>query len=213
MRSTRSSALRCPSWRRNTLTICSRLLDRLPPSGFSRLRSGRLLFMAVLVSCRARTFCAARTFFVRRGPFRSAVPLNAEGAAAPARGCGVRILDREAAAGHGIDKVDLGALEVTDAHRVDEELHAVRLVHLVAGAAAFLDHEPVLKARAAASLHEHAQPAADLAFFREQLADFRGCRRGYIHHIFDSPGGTSTPKNYKPVPGTGKLRPDSRELF
>src|ERR1051326_7437040 len=61
MRSTRSSALRWPSWRRNTLTICSRLLDRLPPSGLRRLRSGRLLFIG------------PATFAIRRGPPASAV--------------------------------------------------------------------------------------------------------------------------------------------
>src|SRR5207253_8622342 len=113
MRSTRSSALRCPSWRRNTLTICSRLLERLPPSGFSRLRSGRLLFITVPPA-------AARTDPARRGPSRSANLLNAEGAAASARGCGIRVLDREAAARHRVDEIDLGALEVADADRIDE---------------------------------------------------------------------------------------------
>src|SRR6266498_1634760 len=69
------------------------------------------------VGCGTDLFVRRGPFsFVRRGPFRSAVPLNAEGAAAPARGCGVRVLDREAAPGHGIDEIDLGALEVTDAH-------------------------------------------------------------------------------------------------
>src|SRR6185503_13313159 len=39
-RSNRSSALTCPSWRRNTCTIRSRLLERLPPALRSVERSG-----------------------------------------------------------------------------------------------------------------------------------------------------------------------------
>ena len=86
----------------------------------------------------------------------------------------LRILDREAAAGDRVDEVDLGALEVPDADRIDEQLHAVRLEHLVARAlAVFLDHQAVLEAGAAAALHEHAQPAAAFVFFDEQLVDLR----------------------------------------
>src|SRR5436190_6397446 len=106
MRSTRSSALRWPSWRRKTLTICSRLLDRLPPDGLSRARSGSVA--------------------VTDYPEGS----DAKRGSAPARRDRVRILDREAAAGDGIDEVDLGALEVVDADRVDEQPDAVRLEHL-----------------------------------------------------------------------------------
>src|SRR5262245_86099 len=140
MMSTRSSALRCPSWRRNTLTICSRLLERLPPSGFRRVRSGR--FVVIRLPCHADS---------RR--------LDAERAAAAAGRRGVGILDREAAARHRVNEIDFGTLEVADADWVDEQLDAIRLEHLVARAAAFLDHEAVLEARAAAALNEHAQPA------------------------------------------------------
>ena len=55
---------------------------------------------------------------------------------------------------------------------IDEELHAVRLVHLIAGAlAVLLDHQPVLEARTAAALHEHAQAAAALVLFSQKLGD------------------------------------------
>src|SRR5258705_7046597 len=154
MRSTRSSALRWPSWRRNTLTICSRLLDRFPPSGFSRLRSGRLSMPAP--------------------PSRKGL-LDVERATASAGRGRVRILDREAAARHRVDEVDLGALEVADAHGIDEQPHAVGLEHLVANAAVLFDHQPVLESGTAATLHEYAESAADLVLFAEQLADFRGC--------------------------------------
>ena len=53
---------------------------------------------------------------------------------------------------------------------IDEQPDAVRLEHLIADAAAFLDHQAVLEARAAAALHEHAQAAAGLALFDEQFA-------------------------------------------
>src|SRR5687768_4031749 len=111
MRSTRSSALRCPSCRRNTLTICSRLLDRFPPVGFRRERSSRVV---------------------------ATEGLDAERRPAPARGDRVRVLDGEAAAGDRVDEVHFGALEVADADRIDEQPDAIRLEHLVAGAAAFL---------------------------------------------------------------------------
>src|SRR5919106_3207494 len=129
MRSTRSSALRCPSCRRNTLTICSRLLDRFPPEGLSRERSSRVV---------------------------ATEGLNAERRPAPARGDRVRVLDGKAAAGDRVDKVHFGALEIADADRVDEQFDTVRFEHLVGDAAAFLDHQAVLEARAATTLHEHA---------------------------------------------------------
>src|SRR5512133_1024819 len=99
MRSTRSSALRCPSWRRNTLTICSRLLERLPPSGFSLARSG--------------------SAFATRTPGRGDTPslvmvaaaafaIHAERRTAAAGGRGVGIANREAAAGDGVDEIDFG---------------------------------------------------------------------------------------------------------
>ena len=115
-----------------------------------------------------------------------AVPLtpshDAERRAAAARRRRVRVLDREAAAGHGVDEIDFGALEIADADRVDEQPDAVRLVHLIAGAAALFDHQPVLEARAAAALHEYAQAAAGLALFGEQLVDLRRCRWGHVDH-------------------------------
>ena len=50
--------------------------------------------------------------------------------------------------------------------------------NLVADAAALFDHQPVLEARAAAALHEHAQAAVGLAFFGQQLVDLRRRRFG-----------------------------------
>src|SRR5688572_1480720 len=172
IRSNRSSALRCPSWRRNTLTICSRLLERLPPSGFSLLRSGSAGATLILVR-----FGTPPLMLVP-----AALAVHAERRTAAAGGGRLRVANREAAAGDRVDEVDLGALEVAHADRVDVQLDAVRLEHLVAHAAAFLDHQPVLETRAAAALHEHTQAAAGLVLFREQLVDFLGCRRGHVDH-------------------------------
>src|SRR5712672_1020305 len=78
-----------------------------------------------------------------------------EGRAAAAGRGRLWVLDREAAARDGVHEIDLGALEIADADRVDEQLHAVRLEHLVARALAVLfDHKAVLKARAAAALSD-----------------------------------------------------------
>src|SRR3954467_11706789 len=95
IRSTRSSALRCPSCRRKTVTICSRLLERLPPAGFSLLKSGRAGTPVRLVMVGAGAFA-----------------LDAERLAAAAGRRRLRVLDREAAAGHRVDEIDLGTLQV-----------------------------------------------------------------------------------------------------
>src|SRR3954463_16207329 len=91
----RSSALRWPSCSRKVPRICSRLVDRLLPAGRRPEMSG---------SGRATT----PGLFGREGR-----------TAAAGRGR-VRVLDREAAAGDGVDEIHLGALQIADADRVDE---------------------------------------------------------------------------------------------
>src|SRR5258707_1330721 len=132
----RSSALRWPSCFRKAPRICSRLLDRLLPAGRRPEMSGS---------------------------GRSTYPelVGGEGRAAAAGRGRLRVLDREAAARDGVHEVDLGALQVPDADRIDEQLHAVRFEHLIARALTVLfDHQAVLEARATAALDEHAQAAA-----------------------------------------------------
>src|SRR6476661_7524476 len=117
MRSTRSSALRCPSCLRNALTIRSRLPERLVPAGRSRSRSGMAVAVAMTLSlCRERR-------------------------AATAGGRRVGVLNREPATRDGVDEIDLSTLEVADADRIDEKAHAVRLEQLVADAAGLFDHQ------------------------------------------------------------------------
>jgi hypothetical protein len=51
--------------------------------------------------------------------------LGREGRPAATRRLGVRVLDGEAAAGDGVDEIDLGVLQILDADRVHEQLDAV----------------------------------------------------------------------------------------
>ena len=90
--------------------MVSRLLDRLLPAGSRRVKSVEDGAGAPLAR--------------RASVDREALP------AAAGRG-GVRVLDGESTARHRVDEVDLGALEIADADRVDEQLHAVRLEDVV----------------------------------------------------------------------------------
>src|SRR5262245_55460318 len=112
----------------------------------------------------------------------AAFAVDAERRAAPTRGGGVRIANREAAARDRVDEVDLGALEVADADRVHEQPDAVGFEHLITGATRLLNHEAVLKAGTAAALHEYPTTAAGLGLCREQLVDLRRCRGGHVDH-------------------------------
>jgi len=102
---------------------------------------------------------------LRIDPIARTCLLGREGRPAATRRLGVRVLDGEAAAGDGVNEVDLGVLQILDADRVDEQLDAVGFEDLIARSlAVLLDHQAILKARAAAALHEHAQAAAGLLF-------------------------------------------------
>src|SRR5688500_5146347 len=174
IRSTRWSALRCPSWRRNTLTIRSRLLERRPPAG-------RKLSMYAACS----------------------ISLDVEGAAAAAGGLRVRVLDREPAARDVVDEVHFGALQIPQADRIDEQLHALHLEHLIDRRVAFalVNHQPVLEAGAAAALDEYPQTSAELVFFAQQLANLRRCRFSDVNHrVGNLPGRTARPQLYAPPP-------------
>ena len=108
---------------------------------------------------------------------RGAIPvarLDVEGLAAAAGRLRVRVADREAAAGDVVDEIDFRALQVTRADRVDEQADAVRFDALIGVGLplAFVDHEPVLKARAAAALNEHTKRGRGFAFPRRAAHEF-----------------------------------------
>src|SRR5258706_14767868 len=114
-----SGALRWLSFSRKAPRLCSRLVNCLLPGGRGPEISG-----------------SGRATYPKL--------VGREGRAAAAGRGRLWVLDREAAASDGIHEINLGALEVTDADRVDEQLHAVRLEHLVARALAVLfDHQAV----------------------------------------------------------------------
>src|SRR3954463_12886169 len=84
--------------------------------------------------------------------------LDLEGVPATAGGRDVWVVDGEAAL-EPVDEVDLGALQVWRAVRVDDDVDAVdghREVALLGGA---VEAERVLKPRAAAALHRDAEDA------------------------------------------------------
>src|SRR5829696_1643087 len=120
-----------------------------------------------------------------RGPRTGRRGLRAEGRTAPARGLGVRVADGEAAARQAVHEIDFGALQVANADRIDEEPHAVRLDGLVGFGLglAFLDHQPVLEARAAAALDEYPEAGVELVLLREELGDLLGSRWSHADHV------------------------------
>ena len=67
------------------------------------------------------------------------------------------IADHELRAIEAVAKIDLGAAQVVDAHRIDQQLDALVLDAGVAVLQLFVELEAVLQARAAAALHEDAQ--------------------------------------------------------
>ena len=93
---------------------------------------------------------------VRRGRMDVKVDqkLDAERGPAAARRLCVRILDREAAAGHVVHEIHLGAAQVPRADRVDQQFHAVGLDHGIGGSVslAFVDHQPVLETGTAVTM-------------------------------------------------------------
>src|SRR5205823_3493708 len=80
-----------------------------------------------------------------------------EGVAAAAGRGRVRVVDREARRLDRVDPVDLGALQVGGAERVDDDLDAVELELVVAFLRAAVEAEAVLEAGAAAALDRHAE--------------------------------------------------------
>src|SRR5438477_7604321 len=76
-----------------------------------------------------------------------------EGVAAAARGDDVRVVDLEARLLDRLEVVDLGALEIRGAERVDDHPDALKLELVIAVLDAAVETERVLEAGAAAALH------------------------------------------------------------
>src|SRR5262249_52712020 len=86
----------------------------------------------------------------------------------------VGVVELEAVPHHRGDEVELGAVEVNEALRVDEEPHTLLLEHLVVGARlAVRPLEEVRESGAAAAADPDAQRRAQLAALVGLLADLR----------------------------------------
>src|SRR6266550_6238133 len=119
------------------------------------------------------------------GTFGLGAFFDLERVAAPAGGAGIRVVDREPGRLDGVDVVDLGALEVRRAERIDDHLDAVHLELEVAVGGAAVEAEPVLETRAAAALNGDAQDA-DVLLLGDQLLDLDSRSLGDGHQGQDS---------------------------
>src|SRR5579863_8496432 len=103
---------------------------------------------------------------------------GAERGPASAGGLRARIANDELRTLEIVAEIDLGAAQVLETHRIDQQLHALVLDAGVAVLDFFVEFEAVLQARAAATLHEYAQHELGIAFTGNQLADLARCRIG-----------------------------------
>ena len=86
----------------------------------------------------------------------------------------VRVVDREALLLDGVLEVDRGAVEVRDAHLVDDDLDPAEVGGRVAVEQALVEVELVDETRAAAGLHGDPQAEVVATLLLEQAADLVG---------------------------------------
>src|ERR1017187_9972521 len=107
-------------------------------------------------TCPTELQCTPRARLRGTPPPRTRLRLRRERRAAAAGAFGVRVVELETRSVEPLDVVDLGVLEVLEAHRIDVELHPVRLELLVHVADLVLEVEIVGEASAASAAHPHA---------------------------------------------------------
>src|SRR5256886_16189291 len=93
-----------------------------------------------------------------------------EGLAATAARDRVRVTEREATAHEGVDEVDLRALQIHGAHRVNDDANAVLLDDRVILFGAVGEGHPVREARASTRCDVHAEREVLAVLLRENLA-------------------------------------------
>src|SRR5690554_1416718 len=116
----------------------------------------------------------------RKGKPRQAISLfsqcrSAEGVPTRAASAGVRVVDREALLLQGVLEVDVGAVQVRDAHLVDDDLDAVEVDGDVAVEQALVEVELVDEAGASARLHGNPKAEVVATFLFVERAHL-GCR-------------------------------------
>src|SRR5690606_15678891 len=89
--------------------------------------------------------------------------------------CGVRIVDRESLLRDGVLEVDRGAVQVRDAHVVDDDFDAVEVDGLVALEEALIEVQLVDQARASAGLDGDAKTQVVTALLLEKALDLLRC--------------------------------------
>src|SRR5690348_2298973 len=114
-----------------------------------------------------------------------------EGAAAPAGGLGVRIVDHELRARKFLDVVHFRAFEILHAQRIDQQFDAAAVEHEIVVRTRLVETEAVLETRAAAALDEDAQLERGLAFLADQLTDAVERCIGNLEPGFGKRGGGS----------------------
>src|SRR5690606_27109347 len=117
------------------------------------------------------TRCARRLMPATLAP---AVASGGEGGSAAAGGLRVGIADDELRALQALAVVDFRAAEVLEAHRVDQQLHAVLFDQRVAVLLGLVEFEAILHARAAAALHVDAQHQRRVALVADQFGHLGG---------------------------------------
>src|SRR5690606_6620558 len=98
---------------------------------------------------------------------------SVEAVTARAAAPGVGVVDRETLFRDGVLEVDRGAVQVGDAHVVDDDLDAVEVDGLVAFEVALVEVQLVDQARASAGLHGHAKTQVVTALLLEQALDLQ----------------------------------------
>src|SRR3984957_20835650 len=103
---------------------------------------------------------------------------GAERGPASAGGLRARIANDELRTLEIVAEIDLGAAQVLETHRIDQQLHTLVLDAGVAVLDFFVEFKAVVQARASAALHEYAQHELRIAFTGNQLADLARSRIG-----------------------------------
>src|SRR6266542_131930 len=110
-------------------------------------------------------------------------PYSVEGVAAGAAALGHRVVEGEARLLQGVQEVDLGLIEVRDAHPVDHDPDAVLLFGEVLLRDLVVQVHRVAKPRATARLDGHPKGDVGTALLLEQFPDLSGCGFGQREHL------------------------------
>src|SRR3954470_16018694 len=136
----------------------------------------------------ARTKTRARVVLVSAGLRSAALLRGTERLATAAARDGVRVAKREPTAHERVDKVDLGALDVHRAHRVDDDANAVLLDERVVVFAALGEGHAVGEARATARGDVDAKSEVVATLLREDFLELFGGPRGHRDDRLARPG-------------------------